>query len=129
MTSFAPPAAMLAAALLLTAAPTLAQTAGHDMHHGKMQHVRAKRGDSASTKAFREANDKMHAGMAIAYSGNADVDFVKGMLPHHQGAVDMAKIVLQYGKDPETRKLAGDIIAAQEREIALMKEWLAKNQK
>jgi uncharacterized protein (DUF305 family) len=82
-----------------------------------------------SSKAFEAAMQKMHQGMMVGYTGNADVDFVKGMIPHHQGAVDMAKIELQYGKDPELRKLAGDIIKAQETEIAFMKTWLAKNAK
>ncbi len=64
--------------------------------------------------------------MSMAYTGNADVDFVKGMIPHHRGAIDMAKVVLQYGKDAEIKKLAEGIIAAQETEIAFMKDWLAK---
>lgn len=82
-----------------------------------------------SSKAFEAAMQKMHQAMMVGYTGNADVDFVKGMIPHHQGAVDMAKIELQYGKDPELRKLAEDIIKAQETEIAFMKTWLAKNAK
>ncbi len=82
-----------------------------------------------SSKAFAEADAKMHKDMMMSFTGNTDVDFVKGMLPHHQGAVDMAKIELQYGKDPELRKLAEDIIKAQETEIAFMKTWLAKNAK
>lgn len=83
--------------------------------------------ESASTKAYMEANTAMHTGMAIPFTGNADVDFIRGMIPHHQGAVDMAKIVLEHGTDPEVRKLAEAVIAAQEVEIAWMTEWLAKN--
>jgi uncharacterized protein (DUF305 family) len=99
--------------------------------HAKMGHsaTPAAAGDTASTKAFKAANDKMHGGMNIPFSGNADVDFVKGMVPHHQGAVEMAKIVLQHGKDPALKKLARDIIKAQDKEIALMQRWLAKNAK
>ena len=67
---------------------------------------------------------KMHESMAIKYSGDTDVDFVRGMIPHHQGAIDMARIELQYGKDPANRKLAEEIIAAQEKEIAAMQSWL-----
>ena len=49
------------------------------------------------------------------------------MIPHHQGAVDMAKIVLAFGKDPELRKLAENIVKAQEEEIAWMSSWQQKN--
>jgi uncharacterized protein (DUF305 family) len=77
--------------------------------------------------AFMEANDRMHQDMAIEYTGNADVDFIRGMIPHHQGAVDMARIVLEHGSDPEVRKLAEAVIAAQEAEIKWMQDWLAKN--
>jgi uncharacterized protein (DUF305 family) len=80
-----------------------------------------------SSKAFATANAAMHTAMDITFTGNADVDFAKGMIAHHQGAIDMAKIELQYGKDAEMRKLAEDIVKAQEGEIAFMKGWLAKN--
>jgi len=74
-------------------------------------------------KAFTDANTKMHRAMSAKLTGNADRDFVQGMIPHHQGAIDMARVESQYGTDPELRKLAEDIIAAQEKEIALMKQW------
>ena len=97
------------------------------MDHSKMNHgamsTPAAAGDSPSTKAYKAANERMHKDMAIAFTGDVDQDFVKGMLPHHQGAVEMAKIVLQYGKDPKIRKLARDIVKAQQAEIAFMTAW------
>ena len=102
------------------------------MDHSKMDHSKmgqSKPGegaasDNAATKAFKSANDRMHGDMAITFSGNVDVDFIKGMMPHHQGAIDMAKVILGFGKDPEIRKLAESVIKAQEAEIAQMDAWL-----
>jgi uncharacterized protein (DUF305 family) len=69
--------------------------------------------------------DKMHMAMgAVVRSGNSDVDFVRLMLPHHQAAIDMAKTQLLYGKDPQMRRLAQEIITDQQSEIALMQLWL-----
>jgi uncharacterized protein (DUF305 family) len=69
--------------------------------------------------------DKMHMAMgAIKRSGNSDVDFVRLMLPHHQAAIDMAKTELLYGKDPEMRRLAQEIITDQQLEIELMQRRL-----
>ena len=86
------------------------------------------RGDrSPSSLAFYGINQQMHEGMNITFTGNADADFVNGMIPHHQGAVAMAKVVLAFGKDPEIRKLAEAIVQAQEGEIALMRAWLKRN--
>ena len=83
----------------------------------------------ASSQAFAAVNIKMHKDMALTYSGDADADFVHGMIPHHQGAIDMAKVELQYGKDPELRKLARVVVEAQEAEIKAMNAWLKKHSK
>jgi uncharacterized protein (DUF305 family) len=64
--------------------------------------------------------------MAIEFTGDPDVDFARGMIPHHQGAIAMAEAVLEYGQDPEIRALAEGIIAAQEQEIEFLRSWLAE---
>jgi len=80
--------------------------------------------------AVKEAYAKAHHAMMMAMdsmppSGDADRDFATMMVPHHQGAIDMAKIELQYGKDEKLRQMAKEIIAAQEKEIATLKAWQA----
>lgn len=116
-----------AALSLALTLPALAQEADHSAHQGMTMDAPAD--GSPSTQAFIDANAKMHAAMAIDFTGNADVDFVRGMIAHHQGAIDMAKVELEHGKDADIRKLAQDVITAQEGEIAMMKEWLANNAK
>ena len=119
---------------LALAGPAAAQDSDHgtmdhdSMGHGSMDKSMEPKGDTGpSSKAFAAANAKMHAAMDITFTGNADIDFVRGMIAHHQGAIDMAKVELEHGKDAELRKLAEEIIAAQEGEIRMMKDWLARN--
>ena len=103
---------ILALVASLLAAPIAAQDS--------MQHPMADMPGS-----MNGAMERMQHGMAIPATGDTDVDFARMMIPHHQGAIDMAKAELAEGKDPELRRLAEAIIAAQEKEIAFLKQWLA----
>ena len=118
----------LVAALALGGTALAQQHQGHGSHGGHGAPA-AKAGDSAATAAYKAANAKMHKDMDIAFTGDADADFVRGMIPHHQGAIDMARVMLAHGKDPALKKLATSIIADQEKEIAMMREWLKANGK
>jgi uncharacterized protein (DUF305 family) len=80
-----------------------------------------------SSKAYMAVHEKMMRDMMMSPSGDADKDFAMMMVPHHQGAIDMAEIELKYGKDPDLRKMAEKIIHAQKEEIADFKKWLAKH--
>lgn len=75
--------------------------------------------------AYRSAMDRMHGPMMQGIA-NADADaaFVLGMIPHHQGAIDMAETVLKFGKDARNQHFAREIIDVQTREIGEMREWL-----
>lgn len=96
------------------------------MQHGTPAAPQGPGAGAASTAAYVAAMDRMHRDMAIQYSGNADRDFAAGMIPHHQGAIDMARIVIQYGQDPEVRQLAQAIVTAQEQEITQLRAMLAR---
>ncbi|MCW3474300.1 CopM family metallochaperone [Limobrevibacterium gyesilva] len=118
---------VIAVAIAVAAGAAVAQapqpSSQMPMRHG----MGAPPAESPATQAYMQGMAKMHHDMDIHYSGDADKDFVAGMIAHHQGAIDMAKVVLQYGSDPEIRKLAQDIVAAQEQEIAFMRAWQAKH--
>jgi uncharacterized protein (DUF305 family) len=111
---------VLLTALTLNAGLVMAQTT--DPHAGHSMPAAA--APSPSTAAYTAANTKMHKDMGVALTGDADRDFLASMIPHHQGAIDMAEVALKYGKDPKVKKLARDIITAQKKEIAMMQAWL-----
>jgi uncharacterized protein (DUF305 family) len=112
----------------LTALASIPAVAVAQEHGGHVQHstAAAAPADTPATQAYRAANATMHKDMEIAFSNDPDADFVRSMIPHHQGAIDMAKVALQYGKDEQARKWATDVIREQERELAEMQAWLKK---
>ena len=79
------------------------------------------------TIAYAEKMPSSHSNMMMVdniYGQNADINFVKGMIDHHKGAVKMSEQELKYGKDPQIRQLALSIIKAQNQEIQMMEKWL-----
>ncbi|MBD3896553.1 DUF305 domain-containing protein [Halomonas sp. ML-15] len=121
------------AAVLALSPLAEASSHDHDHDHGD-QHAHddhqmddQEHADDPAVQAYREANDRMHEGMMVGFTGDADVDFARGMIPHHQGAIDMANIVLEYGEDEALQQLAREIIEAQEEEIAFLEDWLEEH--
>jgi len=116
--------AILVLAAALSASAASAQQAAPPMNAEmpmKMMHPMAS--DSAATRGYKEV--MMGSMMRMpAFSGDADIDFMKQMRMHHQGAIDMAKVALTNGKDDEVRKLAEEIVKDQTNEIALIDKWL-----
>ena len=111
---------LLGLATALLAAPALAQQVPPPTSPMMMN-------SSPADKALVSSMDRMNHGMAANMSGNPDQDFSQTMLAHHQGAVDMAKVELQYGKDPVLRKMAENIIRTQNAEIRQLQAWQARH--
>ena len=96
-----------------------------------IQHV-ADQSDHSGEQLFLSESDasmrKMMADMMVKPTGDVDHDFVAMMVPHHQGAVDMAKAELNYGHNVQLRRLAQEIVATQQREITVMRNAVADGQ-
>lgn len=116
--------AMALAAGLTGGARAQTGTPGHSAMPGITQP-----NDPPSTKDFEAADARMMQNMQVPYSGDPDVDFRTHMIPHHQGAIAMARVALAHAKDAGTKTMAQKIIDDQEKEIAEMQAWLKQHGK
>lgn len=117
-------AAALTAARLAATGLARAQT-GAPRDHGKIDHAAIGMAENPAVQGYQAAMDAMMAAMAAPDTGAADGDFVNGVIPPHQAAIVIARVVLAQRQDRESRTLAEAVIAAQETGIAQMRAWLA----
>ena len=117
--------ALMAAGMLVA---VLLETASAKTDHSAHMGMAVPATNGAASEAHKATMDRMHAAMiAGEYSSDADIDFTRSMIPHHQAAIDMANVLFEHGKNPEVRKLAEECIAAQEIKIKHMNVRLAAN--
>lgn len=109
--------ALIGLVCCLLAPPAFGQSS---MDHGSMAGMNM----GGVDKELMASMARMTDAMPTKSAGSVDADFVIMMIPHHQAAIDMAKVQLEKGKDPELHKLSQEIISAQQKEIAQMKAWL-----
>jgi uncharacterized protein (DUF305 family) len=115
----------LALAALLTG-PGAAQTTYKHVTPPAQEAMAVGTADRSFHRAMAEAMERMTKDMTIPHTGDPDRDFAAMMIPHHQGAIDMAKVQLQFGRDPILRRLAQGIIVEQQQEIDLMRRELSR---
>ncbi|APT34885.1 hypothetical protein MCBMB27_05594 [Methylobacterium phyllosphaerae] len=124
---------LLAIALLSTGLASTVLAQGVDGHGSiagmEMGSMKSDPKDDASTREFKVADTAMMKDMDVSYTGDPDVDFHAHMIPHHKGAVAMAKVALKHAKDPATKAMAQRIIADQDTEISEMEAWLKRHGK
>ena len=121
-------AVAVATAVLVFALPTGGEHRTASSHHDHGPHSsRTSGGGGAPTfhSDMAQANARMHEAMKIALGGDIDRDFIAMMIPHHQGAIDMALVLLKYGHDERLKRLAQSIIVEQGQDIAYMRTLLA----
>jgi glutaredoxin len=119
---------MMVAMALWMLAMSLGFTVGQTMPGMQMGQtgMKMRQAVSPSAQAYMAGMERMNRAMDVPMTGDTDRDFATMMIPHHIGAIDMAKVQLQYGKDPMLRRMAQDVVTTQDREIAELSAWLAK---
>jgi uncharacterized protein (DUF305 family) len=113
---------LVAVVLALAACSPDPQT---EPHAGSRNDTPDRSAMNVAQRAYAAANDRMHSAMGSNIPADADVAFVTGMIPHHEGAIAMARIVLEHGTDQENQRLAEAIITSQQAEVAQMRAWLS----
>ena len=111
---------------VLLVGPSAAQTEHELIDCSARETMAGGNPDPSFRRVMAEAMDRMTRDMAVPHTGDPDRDFAAMMIPHHQGAIDMAKVQLQFGRDPILRRLAQGIIVEQQQEIDLMRGELSR---